>query len=97
MDFSVEYLQLDQLRTLQSERFVRLVQYLGEKSEFYAGKFMELGLSPEDIRSIDDIAKLPVTYKQDLRDNYPFGYARFRKTNCSGFTVPAGQLASPRW
>jgi phenylacetate-CoA ligase len=82
MDFSVEYLQLNRLRALQSERLVNLVQYLGEKSEFYARKFMECGLSLEDIQSIDDIAKLPITYKQDLRDHYPFGL----------FTVPKSEL-----
>jgi phenylacetate-CoA ligase len=42
MDFSVEYLELGQLRQLQSERLVKLVGYLGEKSEFYKRKFDEL-------------------------------------------------------
>ena len=82
MDFSVEYVKLDQLRQLQSERLVNLVGYLEEKSDFYKGKFDELGISKDDIRSIADISKLPITYKQDLRDNYPFGL----------FTVPKNEL-----
>ncbi|PKF72411.1 phenylacetate--CoA ligase family protein [Chryseobacterium sp. PMSZPI] len=82
MDFSVEYLELDRLRQLQSNRLVDLIGYLGEKSEFYKRKFDELGVSPQDIRSIEDITKLPITYKQDLRDNYPFGL----------FTVPKSEL-----
>ena len=41
MDFGVEYLKLDQLRQLQSERLANLVGYLGEKSEFYKRKFKE--------------------------------------------------------
>jgi len=40
---------------------------------FYKAKFDELGITPEDIRSIDDLRKLPFTKKQDLRDHYPFG------------------------
>ena len=40
---------------------------------FYKQKFDEIGLKPEDIKSIDDISKLPFTVKTDLRDNYPFG------------------------
>ncbi|MCT3960890.1 AMP-binding protein [Elizabethkingia anophelis] len=82
MYFSVEHLELDQLRKLQSERLKNLVAYLDEKSEFYKRKFSESGLFPQDIMSIEDISKLPITYKQDLRDSYPFGL----------FTVPKSQL-----
>ena len=82
MDFSVEYLQLDQLRALQSDRLKSLVVYLEEKSDFYKAKFDELGISNQDITTIEDISKLPITYKQDLRENYPFGL----------FTVPKNEL-----
>ncbi len=82
MYFSVEHLELDQLRKLQSERLKNLVAYLDEKSEFYKRKFNESGLAPQDIKSIEDISKLPITYKQDLRDSYPFGL----------FTVPKSEL-----
>ncbi|OPB91169.1 phenylacetate--CoA ligase family protein [Elizabethkingia ursingii] len=82
MYFSVEHLELDQLRKLQSERLKNLVAYLDEKSDFYKRKFNESGLAPQDIKSIEDISKLSITYKQDLRDSYPFGL----------FTVPKSQL-----
>lgn len=82
MDFSIEYLKLDQLRQLQSERLAKLVGYLEERSGFYRGKLNELGISSQDIRTIEDITKLPITYKQDLRDHYPFGL----------FTVPKNEL-----
>ncbi|WP_445432349.1 phenylacetate--CoA ligase family protein [Chryseobacterium indoltheticum] len=82
MEFDVEYLSLNKLRALQSERLKNLVVYLEEKSDFYKRKFDELGISTEEIRTIEDITKLPITYKQDLRDNYPFGL----------FTVPKDEL-----
>lgn len=82
MNFPVEYIPLDQLRQFQSERLVSLVGYLQDKSDFYRAKFIESGLSPDEIRSIEDIPKLPITYKQDLRDHYPFGL----------FTVPKNEL-----
>lgn len=82
MGFSVEYLELGQLRQLQSDRLTGLIGYLEEKSEFYKRKFDELKISPQDIRTIEDITKLPITYKQDLRDHYPFGL----------FTVPKNEL-----
>jgi len=82
MKFDVEYLELSQLRQLQSERLVNLVNYLDQKSDFYKGKFDELGIAAGEIRTIEDISKLPITYKQDLRDHYPFGL----------FTVPKNEL-----
>jgi len=82
MKFDVEYLSLNELRTLQSERLKNLVVYLEEKSDFYKGRFDELGILTGEIRTIEDITKLPITYKQDLRDNYPFGL----------FTVPKNEL-----
>ncbi|WP_419868877.1 phenylacetate--CoA ligase family protein [Chryseobacterium sp. CT-SW4] len=82
MDFSVEYLKIDQLRSLQSERLVNLIGYLEQKSGFYQEKFKAAGISSHDIRSIEDITKLPITHKQDLRNNYPFGL----------FTVPKNEL-----
>lgn len=82
MRFSVEHMELSQLRELQSERLGLLVKYLEARSPFYQGKFKELGISSHDIKTIEDITKLPITYKQDLRDNYPFGL----------FTVPKDEL-----
>lgn len=82
MNFSVEHLELEQLRRLQSDRLKSLVGYLEERSEFYTRKFNESGITSHDIRSIEDITKLPITYKQDLRDSYPFGL----------FTVPKSEL-----
>lgn len=43
------------------------------ESPFYRKRFKESGITPQDIRTLDDIVKIPFTTKQDLRDNYPFG------------------------
>ncbi|MEG0762104.1 MAG: phenylacetate--CoA ligase, partial [Chryseobacterium sp.] len=71
-----------ELLDLQSRRLNDLMIYLEDKSEFYKSKFREYGVSSKSISSIEDISKLPITYKQDLRDNYPFGL----------FTVPKNEL-----
>jgi len=60
-------------REIQSERLRNLVNYVYERIPFYKKKFDEAGLKPGDIKTIDDISKLPFTTKDDLRDNYPFG------------------------
>ena len=61
------------MQKLQSLRLKRVVEHAYHNTPFYRKKMQELGITPDDINSIDDIVKLPFTVKQDLRDNYPFG------------------------
>ncbi len=68
-----ECMSTDAMRALQSERLVKEVQYVYDNSPFYRKKMDDMGLEPGDIKSIDDINKLPFTTKEDLRENYPFG------------------------
>ena len=63
----------DEMRKIQSIRLKQTVERVYHNSTFYRKKMQELGITPNDIESIDDIGKLPFTTKQDLRDNYPFG------------------------
>ena len=69
----IECASREKLREIQSEKLRATVKRCYENVPFYKKKFDEIGLKPEDIKSIDDISKLPFTYKQDLRDNYPYG------------------------
>lgn len=68
-----ECMPREQMRELQGKRLCKLVQYVYHNVPFYCHKMQEMDLTPDDIRSIDDITKLPFTTKQDLRDNYPYG------------------------
>lgn len=61
------------LHWIQSRRLVKMVESCYNNVPLYKKRFDEMGLLPGDIKSIDDIHKLPFTYKTDLRDNYPFG------------------------
>ncbi len=72
-DEAIETASTEKLRELQNERLVQTVKRCYENVPFYRKKLDEAGLKPEDIKSIDDITKIPFTVKQDLRDNYPFG------------------------
>jgi phenylacetate-CoA ligase len=68
-----ECMSRDQMTALQSARLVKLVDYMYHNVEFYRKKMQAVDLMPGDIKSIEDIVKLPFTTKDDLRDNYPFG------------------------
>ena len=69
----METLSLKELKALQLKKLRQLVKYCYENSKFYGRKFAELGLKPGDIKSLDDVQKLPFTMKDNLRENYPFG------------------------
>lgn len=73
--FQPEYECMDreELKKLQSERLIWQVNRMYERVELFRKRMDERGLKPSDIKSVDDIVKLPFSYKQDLRDYYPYG------------------------
>lgn len=70
----LETLSRSEIEALQLERLKKTVAQC-MNSPFYRERFAEHHIKPEDIRSLDDLQKIPFTTKQDLRDNYPFGLA----------------------
>lgn len=69
----IETMSREDLEALQLERLQALVKRVYEKIPFYKESFDKAGISPEDIKSLADLTKLPFTVKQDMRDAYPFG------------------------
>jgi len=72
-DAKNESMPRGELRELQGERLKAISRKVYDKVPFYKSKFDALGVKPEDINTIDDIAKLPFTSKDDMRDVYPYG------------------------
>lgn len=70
---SMECATLNEMRALQSFHLSQTVRRVYERVPLYRKRMDEAGVSPADIRSVDDLHKLPFTYKQDLRDTYPYG------------------------
>ena len=68
-----ETLPREVLEALQFKRLQQVVQRVYHTVGFYHKSFEEAGVSPDDIRTLSDLKKLPFTTKDDLRDNYPFG------------------------
>ena len=80
-DVEKETLPREDLEELQLKRLQRMVEQAYSNVPFYRSRFDELGLRPEHIRSLSDIKYLPLTEKQDLRNNYPFGMFAVPKEN----------------
>ena len=68
-----ECMSRDEMTNLQSVRLRKIVDYVYHNVEYYRKKMQAIGLMPADIKTIEDITKLPFTTKDDLRDTYPFG------------------------
>ncbi len=69
----IESMPREELKKLQSERLVWQVKRMYERVECFRNRMDEKGLKPEDIKGIEDLHKLPFSYKKDLRDYYPYG------------------------
>ena len=78
----IETASRDEIEALQFHRMKRSLRHAYENSPFYRKRFIEHDVHPEELKSLADIAKFPFTYKQDLRDTYPFGM----------FAVPQSKL-----
>ncbi len=69
----LELMERKELEELQLQRLKTVVEKVYKNVPFYRNIFLQAGITPQDIKSLKDLAKLPTTRKQDLRDNYPFG------------------------
>ncbi len=69
----IEKMPREELKKLQSERLKAQVKRMYENVPVFKGRMDELHLKPEDIHGVEDLHKLPFSYKSDLRDNYPYG------------------------
>jgi len=79
---SIESASREKLRGVQYDRLMETLERVYALTPFYKEKFDEAKILPKDIKSLEDISKLPFTKKQDLRNHYPFGL----------FTVPMSQI-----
>ena len=68
-----ECMSRDKMTEVQTKRLIDTVKKVYNNVPFYRSKMQKAGIEPGDIKSLDDLKKLPFTKKQDLRDTYPYG------------------------
>lgn len=78
----IECASREEIRRIQSERLVKQVQNVWDNVPMYRKRMEEKGLTPEDIKSVDDLHKLPFIEKDDLRDEYPYGLVARPLSEC---------------
>lgn len=79
---AIEIASIDEIRALQLERLKWSLRHAYDNVPMYKERFDTAGVHPDDLQQLSDLSKFPFTYKNDLRDNYPFGL----------FAVPREQI-----
>ena len=90
----VETLSREGIEQLQFERLKETLAHC-MNSPFYKKRFEEAGLSVDDIKTLEDLRKVPFTTKQDLRDTYPFGIASVPLEKCTRLHSSSGTTGNP--
>ena len=70
----IETMPREEIEKLQSERLVKQVRHVYDNVPYYRQKMDDAGVKPEDIHGIEDLPKLPFIEKDELRDQYPYGF-----------------------
>ncbi len=99
MDFmfnpKMEKLPRAKIKEIQLKQLKKTVKNVYEIVPFYQKKFKELKIKPEDIITLEDVRKLPLTTKDDLRDNAPFGMMATSLNNCIELHASSGTTGIP--
>lgn len=90
-----ECMDREQLLKLQNERLRNMVSRLYYNVPFYRKKFQDAGIDPGDVTGVDQLKDLPVTSKQDLRDNYPFGLFAVPQSEIVRLHASSGTTGKP--
>ncbi|MBQ1343800.1 MAG: phenylacetate--CoA ligase [Firmicutes bacterium] len=78
----IETMPQEQLKKLQSEKLVKQVQWVWDRVPYYRAKMEAKGVTPADIKGVEDLHKLPFLSKDDLRDQYPAGLLAVPLKDC---------------
>jgi len=91
-----EVLPRRELEEIQLKRLKWVVRHAYDNVPFYRRRFKEAGVHPDDIRSLEDVERLPFTTKEDLRNNYPFGLFAVPKERLVRIHMSSGTSGKPK-
>ena len=89
-DIKNESMPREELKALQLKRLQDVCRRVYATVPFYRKRFDEAGIKPADVRSLEDLKRLPFTVKQDLRNNYPFGTFAVPRDNIARIHASSG-------
>jgi len=90
-----ECMPLENMQKLQRKALKETVTWIYERVPYYKNTLQDMGLEPGDIKSLDDLARLPFTVKTALRDNYPFGLCAVPMSELVRIHASSGTTGKP--
>jgi phenylacetate-CoA ligase len=90
-----ETLSRDEIKAIQFTRLKETLHRVYDKVPYYKQMFIDKGVHPDDIKSLDDMHLLPLTTKEDLRKNYPFGLFAKPKNEIVRYHASSGTTGKP--
>lgn len=91
----IETMPPEELKRHQLKKLKEIAKHCYDNSSFYKKKFDKVGLKPENIRSLDDLKKIPFTVKSDLKDNYPYGMVAAKPNDIVEIHASSGTTGNP--
>ena len=91
----VETASREKIKEIQLDNLKKCVKRVYEKVPLYKEKFDEAGITPDDIQTLEDLKKIPFTYKEDLRKTYPFGMFAVPKKEVVRIHASSGTTGKP--
>jgi phenylacetate-CoA ligase len=91
----IESASVDELRALQLERLKWTLRHAYENVPHYRRSFDAAGVRPEELRTLEDLARFPFTVKKDLRENYPFGLFAVPRERIARIHASSGTTGKP--
>ena len=91
----IEIASIDEIRSLQLDRLKWSLRHAYDNVAMFKARFDEAGVHPDDLQSLADLAKFPFTYKNDLRDNYPFGLLAVPREQITRIHASSGTTGKP--
>lgn len=91
----IEKMKPEAIAKIQNERLKKMVRYAYENVPFYKKKFKEAGVEPDNIKSSEDLHRVPFTVKDDLREHYPYGILAVPRERIVRFHASSGTTGIP--
>ncbi len=93
--YAMDFIDGDHLETMQLERMKKIIAHAFKNVEFYRNRMRKYNLTPDSIKTLDDVEKLPFMVKQDLRDTYPFGLLAVPQSEVVRLHASSGTTGKP--
>ena len=93
--YAMDFIDGDHLEVMQLERMKKIIRHAFNNVEFYRNRMRKYNLTPDSIKTLEDVSKLPFMVKQDLRDTYPFGLLAVPQSEVVRLHASSGTTGKP--